>query len=109
MLEGERWSELSTTSLAWPIRRGRSASLVLQLRGVGKGVFMLKAISYFKSRISRTGGPAIAAALAVAALTSPANAQDVLDYAGRWTFDDCSTSSNQLANSSFNTTPMTRG
>jgi hypothetical protein len=57
----------------------------------------------------RRGCIGLATVLAASALTHAAEAQDVIDYAGRWAFDDCSSASTGLADSSFNNVPALRG
>jgi hypothetical protein len=57
---------------------------------------------------SSLGLLACAAALACAATAQTASAQTVLDYAGKWTFDDCSTA-NSLRDTSGNNATAVRG
>lgn len=52
---------------------------------------------------------ACAAALTCLGTTQTASAQAVLDYAGKWTFDDCSASSSLLRDTSGNNATATRG
>jgi hypothetical protein len=47
--------------------------------------------------------------MAASSLTVRAEAQAVVDYAGRWAFDDCTTATPLLADSSFNNVSASRG
>src|SRR5690606_17308771 len=48
-------------------------------------------------------------ALACIGIVQPASAQAVLDYAGKWTFDDCSSTVVLLRDTSGNNATATRG